>query len=79
MSAITVRLPDSLHRKIREIAKKDVVSINQFISSAAGEKLSAILAVDYLKDRAKRGKKADFDKVLSKVPDREPFEWNKIE
>ncbi len=37
MSAVTVRLPDSLHRKIREIAKKDGVSINQFISSAAGE------------------------------------------
>ncbi|MBC8552560.1 MAG: toxin-antitoxin system HicB family antitoxin [Candidatus Brocadiales bacterium] len=79
MSSITVRLPDSLHRKIREVAKKDGVSINQFISSAAGEKLSAILTVDYIKARAKRGKHADFDKVLSKVPDREPLEWDKIE
>ncbi len=79
MSAITVRLPDSLHRKIQEIAKKDGVSINQFISSAAGEKLSAILTVDYLKARAKKGKIADFDKVLSKVPNREPLEWDKIE
>lgn len=52
MSSITIRLPDSLHRKIREVAKKDGVSINQFISSAAGEKLSAILTVDYLKARA---------------------------
>lgn len=79
MSSITVRLPDSLHRKIREVAKKDGVSINQFISSAAGEKLSAILTVDYLKARAKKGKRADFDKILKKVPDREPLEWDRIE
>ncbi len=79
MSSITVRLPDSLHRKIREVAKKDGVSINQFISSAAGEKLSAILTVDYLKARAKKGKRVDFDKVLKKVPDREPLEWDRIE
>ena len=55
------------------------MSINQFISSAAGEKLSAILTVDYLKARAKKGKRTDFDKVLSKVPYREPLEWDKIE
>ncbi len=78
MSSITVRLPDSLHQKIREVAKKDGVSINQFISSAAGEKLSAILTVDYLKSRAKKGKRSDFDKVLKKVPDREPLEWDRI-
>ncbi len=79
MGSITVRLPDSLHNKIREVAKKDGVSINQFISSAAGEKLSAILTVDYMKARAKRGKRTDFDKVLSNVPDREPLEWDRIE
>ncbi len=79
MSSITVRLPDSLHRKIREVAKKDGVSINQFISSAAGEKLSAILTVDYLKARAKKGKRADFDKILKKAPDRGPLEWDRIE
>ncbi len=79
MSSITVRLPDSLHRKIREVAKKDGVSINQFISSAAGEKLSAILTIDYLKARAKKGKRADFDKILKKIPGREPLEWDRIE
>ncbi len=79
MSSITIRLPDSLHRKIREVAKKDGVSINQFISAAAGEKLSAILTVDYLKERADKGKRADFDKEQKKVPDREPLEWDKIE
>jgi predicted HicB family RNase H-like nuclease len=31
MSALSLRLPESIHRHIREIAKKERVSINQFI------------------------------------------------
>lgn len=38
MSTLSVRLPESLHKKIKEIAKEEKVSINQFISSAAAEK-----------------------------------------
>lgn len=39
MSALSLRLPDSIHRHIKEIAKKERVSINQFISSAVAEKI----------------------------------------
>ncbi len=73
MSALSLRLPDSIHRHIKEIAKKEGVSINQFISSAIAEKISAILTEDYLKSRAKRAKKSDFKKILDKVPDRKPI------
>ena len=72
MSSITVRIPDSLHRKVKEIAKEDGISINQFISSAVGEKLASVLTQSYLEERASRGNKAAFDKVLSKVPNRKP-------
>lgn len=73
MSSITVRLPDSLHRKIREVSKKDGVSINQFISSAVGEKLSSVMTVRYLEERAERGSQEAFDRILAKVPDRDPL------
>jgi len=53
MSTLSVKLPDSLHKKIKEIAKEDGFSINQFISSAAAEKVSAIMTVDFLKKEAK--------------------------
>jgi len=78
MSSITVRLPDSLHRKVREVAKEDGVSINQFISSAVGEKLSSVLTLDYLERRAKRGSREAFDRILAKVPDRDPLEHDRI-
>jgi len=49
------------------------VSINQFISSAVSEKISALMTEDYLEKRAKRAKKGDFKKILSKVPSRAPL------
>ena len=37
MTALTVRLPNSVHAKIRELAARDAISVNQFIASAAAE------------------------------------------
>ena len=73
MSALRLRLPESIHRHIREIAKKEGVSINQFISSAVSEKVSALMTEDYLINRTKRAKKKDFRKILTKVPNRKPL------
>lgn len=57
MSALNLRLPDSIHRHIKEIAKREGVSINQFISTAVSEKVSAILTEEYLSGRARRARK----------------------
>ena len=73
MSALSLRLPDSIHRHIRDIARRDGVSINQFISSAVTEKISALLTEDYLAKRAKKARKGGFRKVLARVPDRPPL------
>lgn len=37
MTALIVRLPDSVHAKIRELAVRDHISVNQFIASAPAE------------------------------------------
>ena len=78
MSALSLRLPQSIHRHIREIAKKEGVSINQFVSSAVSEKISALMTEDYLKSRAKRAKKEDFRKILAKVPKRKPIAGDEL-
>ncbi|NOQ22914.1 MAG: toxin-antitoxin system HicB family antitoxin [Candidatus Aegiribacteria sp.] len=73
MGALSLRLPESIHRHIREIAKEEGVSINQLISSAIAEKISAIMTEEYLEKRAKR---ADINKMkatLNDVADREPI------
>jgi predicted transcriptional regulator len=72
MTALTLRLPDSIHRKVKELAKQDGVSINQFLASAAAEKVSSILTVSYLDEEARKASKSDFDRVLAKTPDVPP-------
>ena len=68
MSTLSLRLPDSLHKQIRRLAKRDGVSINQLIASAAAEKVAALLTEDYLRERASRGSTDRFRAVLAKVP-----------
>ena len=72
MSTLSLRLPESLHRKIRELAERDDVSINQFIAMAVAEKAATVLTVDYLEERARRGHATLFDRVLARVPDVPP-------
>jgi uncharacterized protein (DUF1778 family) len=78
MSALSLRLPSSIHRHIKEIAKNEGVSINQFISSAVSEKISAISTEEYLKNRAKRAKKSDLKKILDRVPKRKPIPGDEL-
>jgi hypothetical protein len=74
MSTLSLRLPDSLHRQLKELAQRDGVSINQFVATAVAEKMSALTTADYLEERAKRGDQERFRNVLSKIPDVDPDE-----
>jgi hypothetical protein len=78
VSTLSLRLPASLHRNLRELAEREGVSINQIISSAVGEKLAALQTLDYLRERAKRGSRKAFDAVLAKVPDVEPPDYDRL-
>ena len=69
MSNINLRLPEYLHEHIRELAKQEGVSINQLITLAVAEKVSALGAVSYLEDRASRASEQAFKDVLASIPD----------
>lgn len=72
MTTLSIRVPDSLHRAIKDLATKDGYSMNQFLVTAAAEKLSAMETVDYLRHRAARANLKDFDRLLSMVPNTVP-------
>lgn len=72
MSALSVRLPESLHKYAKEYAAQEGISVNQLISTALAEKLSALATEDYLGLRAKRGSRKKFDAALARVPDVAP-------
>lgn len=58
-----------MHQKIKELAARDDVSVNQFIASADSEKMASVLTLDFLKSEAVKGKRSDFEHYLSMVPD----------
>ena len=78
MSDLRLRLPDSLHSKLREIAERDDVSINQFIATAVAEKAAAYLTVEYLEERARRADPTLFDRLLNRVPDAAPVPGDEL-
>jgi hypothetical protein len=78
MSTLSFTLPDSLHEEIELIAKNEGISVEQFISSAVAEKMSALLTEKYLIERARRGDAQSFFEAMSKVPDVEPEQEDKL-
>lgn len=78
MSALNLRLPNSIHRHVREVAKREGVSINQFISSAVSEKISAIMTEEYLEQRGRGAREGALERVLDKVPDRQPLAGDEL-
>lgn len=78
MSTVSVRLPASIHNRIKILAKEEKVSINQFITTALAEKLSALDTEKYLMHRGKLGHRKKFEKALAKVADIEPQEDDRL-
>jgi hypothetical protein len=80
MSAIeNISIPESLLKQVRELAEREGVTLEQFISSAMAEKAAAWMTAQYLEQRAVRGDRQKFLKALSKVPDTDPEEQDRIE
>jgi hypothetical protein len=54
------------------LAKRENVSMNQLVTLALAEKVSALDTLEYLSDRANRASRSKFERALTKVPDIEP-------
>ena len=78
MSTISLRLPDSLHKTVRELVEKEHISINQFIALALAEKVAALMTEEYLGERAQWGDKDKFERAMAKVADIEPEEQDRM-
>jgi hypothetical protein len=79
MSILTVQLPESLKKSIEALAAKEGYTISQFLASAAGEKLAVVLTMDYLRREANAGRRTDFEKYLSAVPNVPPPESDRLD
>lgn len=73
MSTFALRLPDSLYAHARKLAEQDQASLNQFITVAVAEKVSAMNAVAFFAERSAGAKPDDLARFLAQVPDRAPL------
>ena len=74
-----LRLPSSLKAAVREVSRKDGTSINQFVTTAVAEKLSAMRTADYF---AERGERADIEaarRILRRQGGQEPEPEDRLE
>ena len=78
MSTLSLRLPESLHERARQLAEREGTSINQLIATALAEKISALDTLSYLEDRASRGSREAFLDVLDQVPSSTPVEGDEL-
>lgn len=74
MSTFALRLPDSLYAHARKLAEQDQASLNQFITVAVAEKVSALNAAAFFAERAGSAKPGDLATFLAMVPERPPLE-----
>ncbi|MEI8373104.1 MAG: toxin-antitoxin system HicB family antitoxin [Planctomycetota bacterium] len=79
MSTLSLRLPESLHEMARQLAEEENVSVNQLITLALAEKISALKTADYFQQRGSRASRAKFEQAMAKVPKVEPAENDRVQ
>ena len=78
MNVLSLRLPKTMYNQLRQAAKAEGISMNQFIMLAVAEKIATLSTMDYLEERAKRGSREKFLAVLERAPDVEPEEYDRL-
>ena len=78
MTNLNITIPDSLYKLIVDLAVKENVSIEQFVTIALSAQVSVWMTFDYIEEKAKRRLWDKFQQVLNKVPDIEPEDYDKL-
>lgn len=72
---LTINLPEELYQEAAEIAAQANISVEEVVVSSVEQHLREF---ERLKKRAERGNHEKFLKVLGKVPDVEPPDYDRL-
>jgi len=64
-----IAVPEDLYNKAAELAAKDHVSIEEFVSTVLANRLASR---EYIDSRARLFDRAEFERALEEIPDVEP-------
>ncbi len=78
MAKLQLRLPESIHNKVRRIAKKEKMSINQLLVNSISSEIIRYETMKFFEDRSKNFNENDFLDALKQIPEIEPEEQDKF-
>ena len=67
MSRLTLRLPDSLHRQLEELASNEAVSLNQYIVYALTRQITLAYTVQAVSEKAVAEQRAAYTALLQNL------------
>ena len=73
-----LRVPASIMAEAKKAAAQDGVSLNQFISTAVAEKVSALRTQAILQARADRADRNKFDAVIARAGGQPPRDGDEV-
>lgn len=78
MSTFALRFPDFLYVHAKQLAEQDQASLNQFITVAVAEKVSAYPTAGFFTQRAGTSQPNDLAQPLKQVQDRAPLAGDEL-
>jgi predicted DNA-binding protein len=73
-----LRLPRSLKETVEQLSREDGTSINQFVTTAVAEKVSALRTAHFFADRKARADFKAFDKIMRRGSGKPPREGDEM-
>ena len=69
MKSLQVRLPDTVHRRAKELSREKQISLNQFIVTSISNEVTRQETRDFFRAAAERFDPDAFSNALAAVPD----------
>lgn len=78
MKALQVRLPDSVHQRLKELSQREGISLNQALVAAASNEVVRQETRDFFARAASSYDAVAFADALAAVPDAPPLEGDEL-
>ena len=78
MSAITIQIPEAVRAALDAAGRREHKSAEQVASESLARAVAAQEQIDFMIERASRGRREDFDAFLAKVPDVAPVPGDEL-
>ena len=79
MAELQISLPEAIHHKVKKIARKENMSIDQLLVNSISNEIIRYETMSFFAGRAKDFDEAEFLAALQEIPRVEPEERDKLD